>query len=184
MSKANSRIISYKVSGITPLKNNQYKVSVTLTYLRESQHVKSEEILLVEKKNEKNWEIKEDNILENTKLDYKITSDDSSIHIGAIEKQEDTSGHYLAITLLNKSNTQYIKGGDKEAPYAIIRSIPIPVQRLMIPPNQSAQILIPLKEKVTPDDLELMELYRSKAEGVPTNKINISLSLIKHKLNF
>ncbi|MCR8981829.1 hypothetical protein [Brevibacillus laterosporus] len=54
MSKANSRIISYKVSGITPLKNNQYKVSVNLTYLRESQHLKSEEILLVEKKTKKN----------------------------------------------------------------------------------------------------------------------------------
>ncbi|MCG7317812.1 hypothetical protein [Brevibacillus laterosporus] len=178
MSKANSKIKSYKVNGITPLKNNLYKASVTLTYLRENQHVKSEEILLVEEKNEKNWEIKEDNILENTKLDYKITTDDSSIHIGTIEKQEDTTGHYLAITLLNKNNTQYIKVGDKKAPYAVIRSKPIPVQRLMIPPNQSALILIPLKEKVTPDDLELMEFYRSKAEGVPINKINISISLI------
>ncbi|WP_035319286.1 hypothetical protein [Brevibacillus laterosporus] len=63
MSKANSRIMSYKVSNITPLKNNLYKASVTLTYLRDNQHLKSEEILLVEKKNKKHWVIKEDNIL-------------------------------------------------------------------------------------------------------------------------
>ncbi|PPA80768.1 hypothetical protein C4A76_25485 [Brevibacillus laterosporus] len=66
---------------------------------------------------------------------------------------------------MNKSNTQYIKVGDKEAPYAVIGSQHIPVQRLMIPSNQSAQILIPFNEKVTPDDLDLMEFYRSKAEG-------------------
>ncbi|AYB38751.1 hypothetical protein D5F52_10985 [Brevibacillus laterosporus] len=67
------------------------------------------------------------------------------------------------------------KVGDKEAPYVIIRSKYIPVQRLMIPPNQSAQILIPFNEKVTPDHLELMEFYRIKAEGVPINKISIYL---------
>ncbi|CCF16871.1 hypothetical protein BLGI_4840 [Brevibacillus laterosporus GI-9] len=55
--------MSYKVSNITPLKNNLYKASVTLTYLRDNQHLKSEEILLVEKKNKKHWVIKEDNIL-------------------------------------------------------------------------------------------------------------------------
>ncbi|MCR8964128.1 hypothetical protein O0550_13080 [Brevibacillus halotolerans] len=184
MSKANSRIMSYKVSNITPLKNNLYKASVTLTYLRDNQHLKSEEILLVEKKNKKHWVIKEDNILEITKLDYKITKDDSSIHIGAIKKQEDTTGQYLAISLVNKSNTQYIKVGDKEVPYAIIRSKHIPVQRLMIPPNQGAQILIPFNEKVTPDHLELMEFYRSKAEGVPIYKISIYLSLVEHDITF
>ncbi|MDF9413888.1 hypothetical protein E1B06_19740 [Brevibacillus laterosporus] len=69
------------------------------------------------------------------------------------------------------------KIGDKEALYAIIRSKHIPVQRLMIPPNQSAQILISFNEKVTPDHLELMEFYRSQAEGVPINKISLYLSL-------
>ncbi len=54
----------------------------------------------------------------------------------------------------------------------------------MIPPNQSAQILIPFNEKVTPDHLELMEFYRIKAEGVAINKISIYLSLVEHDITF